>query len=867
MESILKGSRTLAILFGASEFPRYTDGRLDAPESFQRSVEQFKSYLLDSLKLNPDNICDLFDTELEPLKLANHITDWVSERKASGAVTDVFFYYVGHGVIDSGSFCMASRTTSSGLVTESSLSTKTLKNVLYKVASGSNFYIILDCCYSATAYEDFQDTSSKGPTVLYTSAGARAESKAPASELYTRFSDALFAALRQGVESTDEYLSFFQLECKVAQIYQDRHQEEFVRPQLGAPNAPKINILQQPVFPNAGCHEAPKQYEYFTRWIRRRGVPEGVGPITMQQAKQRQSSTRMLREQGRIRRVETVNSSGTLAANYYNSALLGGSPDTQDSQDQECSWEFVYHENGRVAREEVRNAFGRLLYRCEYSVSEEADSTARYFLKLSDLVRPRAKSGAAFVKIFRDERGVDQRFEFFDGSEQQKPDDLGSYGREFKVNGDGLEMRVVELDREGKPALCKDGYAITEYSNDLFGNTTSQMYFDAGERPVLYKDGYHKAVMEWSPEGNWIGIKFFGIDSEPVLIKGGWASWTSHYDGGGNLKKREFFGLDNQPVAIGEGYARWEAEYNEQGRVTAMRFFDAGGNPAYSRDGVSQVVYKYDISGKVEEYQYLDAKGMPAVDRCSVSRRVITFDDLGNVTTQKFLDVEGRGTRDTDGIAGYQAKYDSEGNQILLTFLDSKGSPGCNNSGYAKIRRCFDDRRRLTEECYFYVDDSPAENADGHHRILYAYDEVPGSTLTRFFDRKGAQAFLDGYWTEQAQSDDRGNLVSREFRDDAGQPCWHAQGFAREERSYDPLSRQTHQRYLGIDGKLVMTTWGYAGWDAEHDGRGNCTRTVYVDTGGNPVAGRPIEVTRYDELGNYVMKYLNAEGEPILNEN
>lgn len=865
MEPILKASTTLAVLLGASEFPK--SGGLSAPESFQRSVKRFESYLTDSLKLTPDNICNLFDTDLGPDDLGERIGDWVSARKDRGA-TDLFFYYVGHGTEDADhqSFYMAVRRTRTGFERSSSLSTWLLRKTLYEAGAGLRFYFILDCCYAAAAYKDFQDAPRKGATVLYASASRKVEAKAPGNELYTRFSSALFAALSQGVDGAEEYISFSQLGSRVEQIYQQQHStEELVRPQLSAPNALERDVLLVPIFPNPGYREAPKQYEYFTRWVRRHGVPEGIGPLKEDDAKRRQCVIRMIRENGRIRRVETVNSKGTLVPGYYNSALLGGTPDSQDTQEQECSWEFSYYESGRVAVEEVRSASARLLYRCAYSAAQEADCTAHYFLNPSDVFRPRAKSGAAFVKIFRDERGLDRRIEFFDGSDQPQPDDFGSYGREIVANGDGLEVRVVQLDRTGRAFVCNKGYAIAKFENEALGNTISQSYFDAAETPVLHKEGYHKAEMKWSPDGNWAEAVLTGTDSSPVLSKGGFTSWKAWYDEHGNRTRQEFFGLEGETVEIADGYARWEAEYDLQGRVKSIWFVDVDGNPAYSRDGVSKVAYQYDNSGNVTEFQNLDGKSEPALDRYNVSRRARTLDAEGNVTKEKYLDADGSNIRDTDGIAGYQAEYDSEGNLLLITFLDPDGQKGRNNSGIGKIRRTYDDRHRVTEEVFLDTDDSAVENADGHHRVVRSYSEEPTQSATCYFDRKGARAFLDGYWRAQRQYDDLGNLISQEFQGDTEELCWHIKGYAREERHYDAFSRQIRQRYFGLDGKLAMTAWGYAGWDAEYEPE-NCRRFTYLNTDGHPIPSRPIEFTRYEKNGNYALHFLNLASDHVLNE-
>jgi hypothetical protein len=59
---------------------------------------------------------------------------------------------------------------------------------------------------------------------------------------------------------------------------------------------------------------------------------------------------------------------------------------------------------------------------------------------------------------------------------------------------------------------------------------------------------------------------------------------------------------------------------------------------------------------------------------------------------------------------------------------------------------------------------------------------------------------------------------------------------------------------------------GYASWNAEYDDRGNLSRQVYLDAAGAPVNGRPIESFAYDAYGNYTVKFLNAAGDAVLNE-
>ena len=860
MEPILHPPTTLAILLGASDFPEAPN--LAKPPSFGRSSAAFKSYLTGALGVSPEHICDLFDAEGSPADLVDTMRRFVKKS----AATDLIFYYVGHGTEDRNrqSFYMAIRRTVAGEESAYSLSSESVRNALYKAGPTLRFWVILDCCYSATAFKDFQDAPPNGSTVLYASASRKAEALAPAAEQYTRFSGVLLAALGEGIASGEKHLSFRQLDEKVEEIYQARFSSEFIKPQLLTPNARDRDVEVLPVFPNPAYREAPPCYEYYTRWIRRQGVPELIGRIGEAESRRRQGSIRVLRANGRIRKLEVVNGCGALVGGYNESALLG-SPDGLDGLG-ECSWEFSYFEDGRVAVEEVRNAAGRVLYRCAYSAPKEGDAAARYFLNPADIVHPRAQSGAAFVKILRDENGFDRRLAYFDGVEQQQPDYRGSFGREFQRTAQGLEAQATELDRHMRPAICKEGYAIARYTYDAFGNLTRQSYFDAAGQPVFHQDGYHAADMEWSPEGNCASVKLTGPDGQPVVSQFGFAGWRAVYDERGNWTRQEYLGLHDEPVAVKEGHAAWEADHNAAGRIVALRFLDAQGQPATSRDGVWGWGYRYDEQGNLSELEGRDADGQPAFDRYHIAIRRRTTDGQGNIVEERYAGPDGEPALSTDGIAGYSASYDSDGNQTEVRYLGLDGKAARTNSGMAKLRRTYDDRKQIVEESYFDLDDSPVEDSDGRHKIAHAYAQDPSRKRTRYFDADQSPCFRDGYCAELSQYDDFANLVSRDFLDDQGQPAWHAKGYVREERTYDEFGRQVGQRHLGMANEPVMTAWGYAGWQAQISARGDRKRAVYLDAAGQPAA-RPVELLTYDERGNLSeIRYTDPDGGPALNE-
>jgi hypothetical protein len=156
---ILSENSTLALLLGASEYPDADD--LSNP-AFERSARAFRSYLLNSLKLNERNIFYHFNEDDWPGALEDKVSKWIKTRKSETNAENIFLYYVGHGIAKDRTFYMTIRKSCKGKEDSHCLSAKVLRKALYESGPGSCFWVILDCCYSASAFADFQDDGPRG---------------------------------------------------------------------------------------------------------------------------------------------------------------------------------------------------------------------------------------------------------------------------------------------------------------------------------------------------------------------------------------------------------------------------------------------------------------------------------------------------------------------------------------------------------------------------------------------------------------------------------------------------------------------------------------------------------------------------------
>src|ERR1019366_732211 len=198
---------TLAVIIGASTFPQAPS--LTAKESFRRSAEAFRQYLLspEGLALPSDNLLTLFDSEKSAGDMDDELRHWLKthtqKRKIQDiAARDLIVYYVGHGCFakNGTDYAVAINRTNEDKLFHSSYVMASLAETLRQHAGALRRYLILDCCFSAQAYKDFQSagplevvrqkTEAELPrrgTALLCASGPRDPAMAPDGLDYTMF--------------------------------------------------------------------------------------------------------------------------------------------------------------------------------------------------------------------------------------------------------------------------------------------------------------------------------------------------------------------------------------------------------------------------------------------------------------------------------------------------------------------------------------------------------------------------------------------------------------------------------------------------------------------------------------------------------
>src|SRR5690349_10430022 len=158
---VLQRERTLAIVLGASEWPFYPD--FHAAPSFRRSALEIAEYLRgrNGLNLSPRNMKVLIDSFDDAPEILRQLRDFIRHRredlkKLGAPATDLLFYYVGHGgFADGDAFFLSIRSTHEDDPLATSITAESLGRMIREGAAGLRTYLVLDCCFAASASKVF----------------------------------------------------------------------------------------------------------------------------------------------------------------------------------------------------------------------------------------------------------------------------------------------------------------------------------------------------------------------------------------------------------------------------------------------------------------------------------------------------------------------------------------------------------------------------------------------------------------------------------------------------------------------------------------------------------------------------------------
>lgn len=307
--------QTVAVILGASEFrraPRLAQGR-----AFYNSARDFYDYLVgnDGLSIAVQNVLWLFDDTRSSSDQLTDVAAFLEGRctalKQEGSgVTNMIFYYVGHGLFAGGdrAYCLAIRNTD---VTKEGFTCIRSSDLASTITGAARFvrkFLILDCCFSSAAYKEFQaapleasrvklleELPQRG-TALLCSASAQDASLAPEGLGHTMFTGGLLAALKHGHPQLGSQLSLSELGDLVKARIRESYPDNWVRPEVHSPDQREGDVASVPLFPNLAYRASQAD----------KGRPDHEGALRLRDeaaARQRAESARKAQSTDERRRV------------------------------------------------------------------------------------------------------------------------------------------------------------------------------------------------------------------------------------------------------------------------------------------------------------------------------------------------------------------------------------------------------------------------------------------------------------------------------------------------------------------------------------------------------------------------------------
>ena len=662
-------------------------------------------------------------------------------------------------------------------------------------------------------------------------------------------------------------------------------------------------------------------FTYYTDYVERLGVPEGIGELKSATVARRQQHYRFEHQSGRLQRVVSANSAGE-PMYFKNQAFI-------DSKDRPVVQVFYYGEGADLPTSvDYLASNGKVLMQLKYSGGDASvidfvntgDKYASSKSLMSSMVSGKGgilgleegvnsnmetkceivrflltrdeQNRVAVVRFARDTlnneaKNADGIFGFeyvytpsnqvaallfldFDGTRSQTK--LAVAGNRFEYDNKGNCIRSTYINNKDEPWLGPDHFASIVREYDAYGNVVEIRFFDSDGRPCLTEDGIAGASGEYDFNGHMVKHSFFGVDGKPCLNKEGIAGWRDEFDARGNVIKRVFLGVDGQPCLNKEGIAGWRDEFDARGNMIKRVFLGVDGQPCLAGDGYAGWLAEYDARGNMIKWSFFDTNGQPCLNQEGIAGQRDEFDLWGNIIKRAFFGVDGEPCLRKDGIAGWQDEYDLRGNLIKHSYFNLDGQPCMVKGDWAGWSAEYDSRGNQIKRAFFGVDGKPCNVDDGFAQWTATYDRYGHRLYEAYLDPDGQPRPCKlRFSSVKFEYDARGNMIKQSVFGVDGKPILRFEGYADWRAEYDARGIMIRQSFFGVDGRPCLVSEGYSSWRAEYDARGNMIKISFFGVDGKPslnkegIAGW---IDEFDLRGNNIKRvFIGADGQPCnMNE-
>lgn len=521
---------------------------------------------------------------------------------------------------------------------------------------------------------------------------------------------------------------------------------------------------------------------FFTDMVETFGVPEGVGPLTGQDAMTRQRYRFQYDTAGRVVRVESLDPAGRITPDFFHVRVLTFEYDGDGSllrrvwRSPEGTADLVWRYEGRD-RIFFENAFLGELPPLDFMPFRDG-----LFQNLSECIPDLTACGnLAGLSFIRDKEGRVVRADFLRADGARGFDSQETAGHRYERDDLGRFTKAMLLNGKGEPHA--DSFGVAEYRLRYEGDHPVEIgCFGVDGKPVNNNRGFAFLRQEM-PEPGRCKISFFDANGDPAVDRQDGYSFcitSSRFDG--RPDTIDFFGPDGLPCAGLRGAARLDFHYPDKNTEEIRLTAPDGLSPwsgirriRISRNRFGRVIRREffpdesDVPGEVwtdtlSEYGLLKEReirkaGGPAGrirevrrDNGALSSR-ISLDGAGRVVREEHFDYDRLGNwlkywNSADG--GLRWELDEDGRLEKRIGLDKDGK----DSG-PSVALAYDGSGRVRTETVIPASSGPAS---GIRKTVYTWDRRGNPVREDFFRADGTPP-EKGLASILREFDDRGNEI------------------------------------------------------------------------------------------------------------
>lgn len=198
----------------------------------------------------------------------------------------------------------------------------------------------------------------------------------------------------------------------------------------------------------------------------------------------------------------------------------------------------------------------------------------------------------------------------------------------------GLRTHCYFYGVDGKPVICKEGWASSVYEYNSLGQLVRQLFFDVNQNPTNPKVMVPEGLCKYDKWGNMVYLAA-GDGKGNIIMhpQYGWSVLRKEFNIRGQVLYEAYYNDSDEPLICADGYHKVIYGYDKNGNQTSIAWFGTAQEPI-SQYGVHKQVYTYNDNNQVTERTLYGKKEEPI--NCDAGFHKIEYKYKDNKTKESY---------------------------------------------------------------------------------------------------------------------------------------------------------------------------------------------------------------------------------------